>query len=106
MRDYLYAKDVADAFVALMASDVQGPINIASGRAVALKDIIYTIAAQLDGEDLIRLGAVPAASDEPPLLVADITRLSSEVGWRPQYDLGRGLGESIRWWKTRRAPCR
>ena len=106
MRDYLYAKDVADAFVTLMASDVQGPINIASGRAVALKDIICMIAAQLDGEDLIQLGAVPAASDEPPLLVADITRLSSEVGWRPQYDLGRGLSESIRWWKTRRAQCR
>ncbi len=33
VRDYLYAGDVADAFVALLESDVTGPINIASGRA-------------------------------------------------------------------------
>ena len=33
VRDYLFAEDVADAFVALLESDVTGPINIALGSA-------------------------------------------------------------------------
>ena len=35
VRDYLYAGDVADAFVTLLESDVTGPINIASGQAIS-----------------------------------------------------------------------
>ena len=44
IRDFLYVKDVAAAFVALLVSDVRGPVNIASGKPVALKDIILSIA--------------------------------------------------------------
>jgi nucleoside-diphosphate-sugar epimerase len=44
IRDYLYVQDVADAFVALLESDIMGPVNVASGCPVALKDIIHKIA--------------------------------------------------------------
>jgi nucleoside-diphosphate-sugar epimerase len=50
---------------------------------------------------LIRLGAVPAPADEPPVLVADVGRLRDEVGWRPEYDLDRAIEETVEWWKGR-----
>ena len=31
IRDFLYVEDVAEAFVALLDSDITGPVNIASG---------------------------------------------------------------------------
>jgi len=99
VRDFLYVQDVADAFVALLESDVSGPVNIASGRPVALKDIIYEIAEKAGRQDLIRLGALPAPENEPGLLVADTSRLSNEVGWSPGYNLNQGLEETISWWK-------
>ncbi len=50
IRDYLFVQDVADAFVELLESDVSGPINIASGQAITLKDIVMRAGARsLDG---------------------------------------------------------
>jgi nucleoside-diphosphate-sugar epimerase len=70
--DFLHVEDVAEAFAALCDSDVTGPVNIGSGKPVMIKDLIDEIARQLDGRDLIALGALPAAANEPPLLVANV----------------------------------
>jgi nucleoside-diphosphate-sugar epimerase len=99
MRDFLYVEDVASAFLALLESTVRGPVNIASGHPIALKEIICKIGEKLGRSDLIRLGDIPASADEPPLLVADIHRLHKEVGWNPKYDIDSGLDQTIKWWK-------
>jgi nucleoside-diphosphate-sugar epimerase len=95
IRDFLYIKDVAAAFIALLESDVCGPVNIGSGKPVALKELIYKIADRLDGRELIRLGDITASPDEPPRLLAAIERLRNEVRWSPQYSLDEGLAETI-----------
>jgi len=99
IRDFLYVQDVADAFVALLESGVSGPVNIASGRPMALRELIYRIATKFNRDDLIQLGAVSTSPAEPPLLVADVRRLCNEVGWTPKYDLDTGLEQTIDWWK-------
>jgi len=101
IRDFLHVQDVADAFVALLNSDVSGPVNIASGCPVVLKDIIYKIANKLGQQDLVELGALPTSANDPLLLVGDVSRLSDEVGWRPQYDLDRGMEQTLSWWNYR-----
>lgn len=99
IRDFLHVQDTADAFVALLESDVTGPVNIASGYPVTLKEIINKIAEKMNRKDLIQLGALSAPANEPPLIVANITRLSKEVGWIPKHDLDTGLEQTIEWWK-------
>lgn len=99
VRDYLHVQDAASAFVALLHSDVRGPVNIASGRPVLLKDIVYKIARTINREDLIQLGTVPTSTSDPPLVVADVRRLVEEVGVQLQYDLEGGLEHTIRWWE-------
>ena len=103
VRDYLFAGDVADAFVALLESDVTGPINIASGRAIRLKEIALTIGDLLGRPDLIRLGAIPAAPTDTPLVVADTTRLARDLHWQPKVDLADGLTQTIAWWRSQAA---
>ncbi|CAN5858698.1 NAD(P)-dependent oxidoreductase [soil metagenome] len=98
IRDFLYVQDVADAFVALLNSDVSGPINIASGSPIAVKELIYNIAEKLGRRELVQLGAVPSAPNDPYVLIADARRLREEVGWRMHYDLDQGLERTIRWW--------
>lgn len=100
VRDFLYVEDAASAFVALLDSEVTGPVNIASGEARALKEIILKIADLLDGHSLIRLGSVQTPANEPERLVADVQRLRNEVGWSHQWGLEKGLNETISWWKT------
>jgi len=99
IRDFLYVKDVADAFVALLESDVEGPVNIGSGRPVVLKNIIQKISDKIINSDQIEFGAVPVSPDDPPLLVADVRRLTKEVDWAPKYGLDQGLDETISWWE-------
>jgi nucleoside-diphosphate-sugar epimerase len=103
VRDFLYVKDVANAFVALLESCVEGPVNIASGNPVTLRDVIKMIAVQIGREDLVEYGAIPAGANDPRELTADTKRLNTDVGWRPQFDLSRGLDETIAWWKNEQA---
>ena len=101
IRDYLHVEDAADALVGLLDSEVRGPVNIASGRPVMLKDIVHSIARRLGGEDLLELGAVPTRPNDTPLVVADIGRLRRELPWQPSYGLDDGLEQTIGWWKRR-----
>ena len=104
LRDFLYVSDVARAFVALLHSEVTGPVNIASGRTVALKEIAQAIGRKLGRADWVQLGSIPARDGDPPALCGKVDRLSSEVGWTPQYDLERGLQQTIDWWRAKTGP--
>ncbi len=101
IRDFLYVLDAADALVALLDSNIEGPVNVASGKPVAVAEVIREIADQMNRPNLVQLGALPAAENEPPLLLADVARLRDEVGWSPRYDLTSGLAETINWWRLR-----
>ena len=103
VRDYLHVEDVAGAFVALLGSDVSGAVNIASGEAISVGDLVTAIARKLSRGDLVDRGALPTPAGEPPRIVADVRRLSAEVGWSPRYTLDSGLDQTIGWWRSRLA---
>src|SRR6266404_83718 len=102
IRDFLYVQDAADALVALLDSDVLGPVNIASGLPITVLEVVQKIAEQMERLDLVQRGALPATENEPSLLVADVARLRDEVGWSPQYDLAGGLAATINWWRLQK----
>lgn len=100
VRDFMYVEDVAEAFVTLLSSKAQGAVNIASGTAVPLKQVIHSIADYVGRRDLIQLGAVAAPAGEPGALIADVGRLRDEVGFRPKYGLEQGIARTIEQMKT------
>ena len=99
IRDYLFVQDAADAFIALLESSVTGPINIAYGTPVALRDIVTRIGALLERPDLIHLGAIPAAPTDLPLVAADVAYARKVLSWTPRIDFDEGLMRSIEWWR-------
>ncbi len=100
IRDFLPVWDVAQACVTLLDSQVSGAVNIASGQPVALREIIYKIAEKMGLPDLIHLGYLPTPASDTHLLVADVSRLTDEVGWSPSSDLDAGLEKTIEWWRA------
>ena len=98
VRDFMHVADVAEAFVALLCSDVTGPVNIASGEPTTLRDLLSRIAFKLDGADLIRFGARPEPAGEPPVLLADAAPLGTL--FTPRFDLDTGLDDTISWWRN------
>ncbi len=99
IRDFLNVEDVAEAFVALLESDVFGSVNIASGKGVKIADVVREIADIADKGDLLRIGALPAPKNEPSEMIAGTTRLHEEVGWQKDFDLKKSLTETYKWWK-------
>ncbi len=100
-RDFIHVADLGEAFVKLLDSDVQGPVNLGSGKAVAIADLTKTIGRLMGGGELVRIGARSTSVAEPPLVVADTRRLHEEVGFSPRFDLETGLKDSIEWWRRR-----
>ena len=102
IRDFLYVEDVASAFVSLLDSEIEGAVNIASGKPITLKEIVFQIGELIGKSDLIQLGAIPVSKDEPPFLVADVKRLQKELDWFPNYSMNSGLVKTIEWWKQQK----
>jgi nucleoside-diphosphate-sugar epimerase len=98
-RDFMHVDDVAGAFAALLDSDVRGPVNIASGEAVAVRDIVRSLGRAAGRPDLLDVGALPSRPDDPPELAADVTRLRDEVGFEPAIGLDEGLAATVAWWR-------
>ena len=101
IRDFLHVDEVASAFCAFLASDVEGVVNVASGRGVSIREVVESIADKIGRRDLLDLGALTASATEPPVLLADTHRLAQEIAWRPTFDLSAGLDHAIEWWKSR-----
>ncbi len=98
-RDFMYIDDVAGALVGLVDSDVTGPVNIGSGEAIAVRDLVLRFATALGRQDLIEFGARSTDAAEPPLVVADVTRLAEEVGYQPRVSLAQAVDHTIAYWK-------
>jgi len=102
-RDYVHVDDVAEAFAMLTTSDLNGAVNIGSGQAVRLRDLAARIATEVGRPEALRFGEVPTPQYEPARVVADVARVTSELGWRPRRSLAEGIRETVAWWRARDA---
>lgn len=96
VRDFLHVQDIARALVMLLMSEETGAFNIGSGKPISLREIVGIITKELGGEEKIKFGAKPEQPGEPPVLIADTTRLYEKFAWRPEIDLAAGIKELIR----------
>lgn len=103
IRDFMYVADLGRAFAALLDSPVQGPVNVASGRGASVRELVELAAGEVGRPELIRWGSVPSREGDPAELVADVTRLRTEVGFAPSVGLGEGVRRTVSWWRERAA---
>ncbi|KJJ85301.1 nucleoside-diphosphate-sugar epimerase [Candidatus Omnitrophus magneticus] len=97
IRDFMSSREAGRAFAQLLVSNVEGVVNIASGQPTALRSIIAALCREIGGE--ADYGAIPGQKGEPPILVADVTRLRDEVGFKPAESLQDGLSNTVKLWR-------
>jgi UDP-glucose 4-epimerase len=84
VRDFVHVADMAAAFVLALHACEPGSwraYNVGSGRPSTVNDVIAT-AETVTGRPVPRRHTAPA--HEPATLLADSTRIRSELGWQPE----------------------
>jgi nucleoside-diphosphate-sugar epimerase len=98
-RDFMCVLDVGAALAALLGSEVQGPVNVASGSLSSIHDVVSQVALQVGASHLLHWQPPVARWDEPEILGAATHRLNREVGWRPAHSLPDGVKLTCQWWR-------
>jgi len=100
-RDFLDVRDVVRAYAGLMQAGQLGIVNVCSGEAVRMRDVLDMLCAQ-------SLAVIPVTSDpsrmrpaDIPVSVGDHSCLSDLTGWQPQIPLAETLRETLGWWRAR-----
>jgi UDP-glucuronate decarboxylase len=103
IRDFMHVADAAAGIVHILEHDaLAGPVNVASGQPVRVRDVVATIARVLGADGRVAWGAVTARPNDPPFVCADVAKLAAS-GFRPRYDLESGLMDTVAWSKASRA---
>ena len=93
IRDYIYTKDIAAAFVAFLDSRVEGTVNICTGKDTSIHDYVMKIARAMGKESLVIFQE--QASPQQKRVVGDSTRLNKEVGFVPAYTIEQAINEIL-----------
>ena len=100
-RDFTYIDNVVNANVLALKTDVQFEenqiFNIAYGGKTTVKDLYYKI-AKLLGSNLEPIYGEPRIGDIKHSL-ADISKISSTLDYKPLVDIDEGLKRTVNWFK-------
>jgi nucleoside-diphosphate-sugar epimerase len=102
-RDYMFVEDAGDALAALLASDVAGDVNVATGDAPPVRELVERVADAAGRPELVRYGTRPMSRGEPAEIRADVTRLTEEVGWSRLTPRDEAVARTVQWWAAQRA---
>ena len=105
-RDYMFVADAGDALSALLESDVTGPVNVATGSAPPVRELVDLVASATGRPELVRFGARPTLPMEPDEIRADVTRLKDEVGWSAVTPAAAGVALTVDWWRSQMTGAR
>lgn len=91
IRDYMYSKDIAAAFVKFLDSDIQSCVNICSGHGISIKDFALKIAKCAQKEHLIKIEH--CFSDQTPFIVGDAEYLEKSIKYKSKYRLSEAIAK-------------
>ena len=96
--DWVYVDDVVEAHLkAATASEAVGKsIDVGSGDAATIRDLVESLAESVGTQVQPRFGALPDRPLEEPLL-ADVEEAHRLLGWRATTALHDGLLRTVEW---------
>jgi GDP-4-dehydro-6-deoxy-D-mannose reductase len=101
VRDVLDVRDAADAYLDLLAAGAEGVVNVGSGVPVALREVMTTLLELTAVPVEVQLDESLRRAVDPPVVVADTTRLRELTGWAPRIRLRDSLRDVIEEWRAR-----
>ena len=82
IRDYIHIDDIAHAHLLGLESDFGGALNLGNGDGYSVREVV-DIARSVTGRE-IPAETGPRRFGDPPRLIADASRASAVLGWKPR----------------------
>jgi nucleoside-diphosphate-sugar epimerase len=98
--DYVYVEDAARALCLIAETGATGMLNLASGNAIRIREVVEHIRNLVDPELPIGLGELPYRQNQIMHLEGDVSRLQSMTGWNAEILLEEGLRRTVEWYKN------
>lgn len=90
--DYLYADDAGDAILSVAANGVDGKTYpLGSGQGRKLSEYIEEIRQIINPSVKVQYGVKDYYPHQPMHLVADISELTKDTGWKPKFTFIKGI---------------
>ncbi len=96
-RSICYVDDLIDGILALLASDLVGPVNIGNPHEISVLELAKWI-RDLSGSHS-QVSFVPRPEDDPEIRQPDITQARELLGWAPQVPIEEALKRTIVWFR-------
>ncbi len=105
VRDYVHVMDLIDAHILalekLMAGESGLRVNLGAGKGYSVAEVAEAV-ARVSGKPVPTVDA-PRRAGDPPRLVADHSRATKLLGWRPvRSDLDVIIEDALRWHSSAR----
>ena len=88
-RSFCYVADEVRGFLALLDSDVHGPVNIGNPNEFTIRELAETVISVTGSSS--EIVTLPLPVDDPMQRQPDITRASELLGWKPEVELVEGI---------------
>ncbi|MDP9054221.1 MAG: UDP-glucose 4-epimerase GalE [Acidobacteriota bacterium] len=108
IRDYIHVTDLALAHIAAVDALCRGgeskKYNVGTGHGYSVKEVLRAVERVTGKTVPFTMG--PRREGDPPLLVADSSRLQKELGWKPAHSELDRIVETAWAWATRASSAR
>jgi UDP-arabinose 4-epimerase len=99
VRDYIHVCDLAEAHIAAMrrleTQDGVAALNLGTGVGTSVLELLSAV-EKISGRRIPRVIEARRPGD-PPVLVADPSRATAVLNWRPRRNLADIVGDAWRW---------
>lgn len=94
-RSLCYVDDLVRGLVALLGSDVTGPVNLGNPEELSVLELAALVLELAGSSSTIEFAPLPG--DDPRRRCPDIARARSLLGWAPRVSVRQGLARTIEW---------
>jgi dTDP-glucose 4,6-dehydratase len=99
-RSFCWVDDEVRGFLALLASDWTGPMNLGNPGEFTVLELAKLVIEVTGSHSEIVFEALPI--DDPTRRRPDITLAHDVLGWQPEVDLRTGVARLAEWYRTTR----
>jgi dTDP-glucose 4,6-dehydratase len=101
-RSFCYVEDEIRGFLALLDSDLTGPVNIGNPYEFTIAELARLVIEVTGSSSEVVHEPLPV--DDPTQRRPDITLARQRLGWEPQVQLREGLERTAAWFRERLDP--